>query len=45
MIGAPQLHGSGRVVYPQPPGMVELLARTRGFSADAQSGNIHFERY
>jgi ferredoxin--NADP+ reductase len=45
MIGVPRPQPDGRLVYPQPPGMVELLTRERGFRADAQDGNIHFERY
>ena len=46
MIGAPRLEG-GRRVYPQAPGMIELLERERGFRAfDPEGGiNVHFERF
>ena len=45
MVGAPRAQADGQLVYPQPPGMVELLSRERGFMSDAHTGNIHFERY
>jgi ferredoxin/flavodoxin---NADP+ reductase len=45
MVGAPRVQAGGQSVYPQPPGMVELLEHECGFSADAETGNIHFERY
>jgi len=49
MIGVPDKdRDTGRLVYPQPPGVIELLTR-RGFQADQPSlklkGNIHYEEY
>ncbi len=48
MIGVPvKDKGSGQLVYPQPPGVIELLEK-RGFKADQGSkakGNVHFEEY
>ena len=41
------LKESGRLVYPQPTGVIEILEK-RGFKADQGSkarGNIHFEEY
>jgi ferredoxin/flavodoxin---NADP+ reductase len=39
---------SGQIVYPQPPGVIEILTR-RGFQVDVPSqklkGNIHYEEY
>ena len=45
MVGAPRLQ-DGRLVYPQPPGIVQLLEE-RGFHCAPQEHrvNIHFERY
>jgi ferredoxin--NADP+ reductase len=45
MVGVPRPQPDGQFVYPQPPGMVEVLTRERGFRSDPESGNIHFERY
>lgn len=47
MIGIPEKGPSGERVYPQPPGVIEIL-EGRGFHADhsmRQRGNIHFEKY
>lgn len=48
MIGAPDKDKTGRLVYPQPPGVVGLLEE-RGFRVDQpqakEHGNIHFEKY
>jgi ferredoxin--NADP+ reductase len=49
MIGVPtRSPGGGEWVYPNPPGVVEVLER-RGFQADRpqakMKGNIHFEEY
>ena|SRR5437773_697539 len=48
MIGVPvKDKGSGQLVYPQPPGVIEILEK-RGFKADQGSkarGNVHFEEY
>jgi ferredoxin--NADP+ reductase len=49
MIGVPSKDkDTGRLVYPQPTGVVEILER-RGFQADQPQvkvkGNIHFEEY
>ncbi len=46
MIGPPRTLPSGRV-FPEPPGMVELLEETRGFNDDPARGplNVHYERY
>ncbi|MFQ5599094.1 MAG: ferredoxin--NADP reductase [Candidatus Krumholzibacteriia bacterium] len=44
MLGRPR-QDAGRRVYPQPPGMIELLEQ-RGLRADPPEGaHIHFERY
>ena len=46
MVGRPRLQGGERL-YPQPPGMVEILETRFGFDAGSaeEPGNIHFERY
>ena len=50
MIGVPgrRTASTGERVYPQPPGVVEILER-RGFQVDQPQvkikGNIHFEEY
>ena len=46
MIGAPRIV-EGRLVYPPALGMVEILARERGFGVDPHDPhiNLHFERY
>ena len=49
MIGAPEKdRETGRRVYPQPAGVIELLER-RGFRADQANikfkGNVHYEEY
>ncbi|MFO0970463.1 MAG: ferredoxin--NADP reductase [Gemmataceae bacterium] len=49
MIGVPEVdRPSGRTVYPQPPGVVEILEK-RGFRRDQPAlkvrGNVHFEEY
>jgi ferredoxin--NADP+ reductase len=49
MIGLPEKdRESGQLVYPNPPGMVEILQK-RGFRTDQPAqkikGNIHFEEY
>ena len=46
MIGLPETDDDGNPHYPQPEGVVELLA-TRGFvlSRRNQPGNIHYEEY
>ena len=49
MIGVPTKDRvTGRMVYPQPPGVIEILER-RGFQVDQHNvkfkGNIHFEEY
>ncbi len=49
MIGVPEKdRESGARVYPQPPGVIELLEK-RGFRADQANikfkGNVHFEEY
>ena len=49
MIGAPRVdRQTGQALYPQPPGVVEILGR-RNFKMDMPSikfiGNIHFEEY
>lgn len=46
MIGAPHKAPDGHVVFPEPPGMVEVFAR-RGFQFDqsSESANLHFEKY
>lgn len=49
MIGVPQRNReTGEVVYPQPPGVIEIL-EARGFRADIAAvkykGNVHFEEY
>jgi hypothetical protein len=46
MIGPPRTLPSGRV-FPEPPGMVELLEETRGFNDDPtlRPVNVHYERY
>jgi len=49
MIGVPEKDKeTGARVYPQPPGVIELLEQ-RGFRADQANikfkGNIHFEEY
>jgi ferredoxin--NADP+ reductase len=49
MIGVPEKdRETGKVVFPQPPGVIELLTR-RGFQADQPKlkvkGNIHYEEY
>src|SRR5207244_4143768 len=49
MIGVPEKdRASGALVYPKPPGVIELLTR-RGFQTDRPAqklrGNIHYEEY
>lgn len=49
MIGVPEKdRASGQRVFPQPPGVIELLER-RGFQLDNHSmktvGNLHYEEY
>jgi ferredoxin--NADP+ reductase len=49
MIGVPEKDKStGELVYPQPPGVIEILTR-RGFRTDRPAqklrGNIHYEEY
>jgi ferredoxin--NADP+ reductase len=46
MIGLPEGDGNGEAVFPEPTGVVELLA-DRGFTLDRrrQPGNIHYEEY
>jgi ferredoxin--NADP+ reductase len=49
MIGVPDKEReTGRLLYPQPPGVIEILER-RGFRRDQPSlklkGNIHYEEY
>ncbi len=49
MIGVPAKdRETGQLVYPQPPGVIEILER-RGFQCDQpqvkMKGNIHFEEY
>ena len=46
MIGRPH-DEDGRTVYPEPPGVIEILETRFGFRADrpGRPGNIHFERY
>lgn len=46
MIGIPHASDNGQPNYPQPAGMIELLAR-RGFQPDERGrpGNIHYEKY
>ena len=46
MIGVPKKEPDGRIVYPQPTGVVELL-EARGFKVERprEPGNIHFEEY
>jgi ferredoxin--NADP+ reductase len=49
MIGVPEKsRETGERIYPQPPGVIELLER-RGFRSDMPQlkikGNIHFEEY
>jgi hypothetical protein len=49
MIGIPEKdRATGEPVYPQPPGVIELLAK-RGMTIDEPArklrGNIHFEKY
>jgi ferredoxin--NADP+ reductase len=47
MIGVPERdRQSGEMVYPQPPGVIEILQR-RGFRMDQAKapGNIHYEKY
>ena len=46
MIGLPARDREGRLVFPEPSGLVEVLAH-RGFQLDEprQPGNIHVERY
>jgi len=46
MIGIPRLDDSGNRIYPEPPGVIELLEQ-RGFHADlhGRAGNVHFEKY
>jgi len=49
MIGIPEKdRATGEVVYPQPPGVIELLVK-RGMTIDEPArklrGNIHFEKY
>lgn len=49
MIGIPEVdRATGAKVYPQPPGVIEILER-RGFRVDDKRarvrGNIHFEKY
>ncbi len=49
MIGVPEKeHASGARVYPQPPGVIEILEK-RGFQTDVPSqkikGNLHYEEY
>ncbi len=49
MIGVPiRDKATGSVTYPQPPGVIEILA-ARGFQADVSAtkfkGNVHFEEY
>jgi ferredoxin--NADP+ reductase len=49
MIGAPSTdRATGAVIYPQPPGVIEILSR-RGFKMDQPAvkfrGNIHLEEY
>jgi len=46
MIGAPHHDRTGHFVFPEPPGMVELLLH-HGFRLDhpRRPGNVHFEKY
>jgi len=49
MIGVPTTdRATGQIVYPQPPGVVEILTK-RQFQIDQPSvklkGTIHFEEY
>ncbi|QDU41044.1 Ferredoxin--NADP reductase [Maioricimonas rarisocia] len=46
MIGAPQHDRTGHFVFPEPPGMVELLLHL-GYRLDRprKPGNVHFEKY
>jgi ferredoxin--NADP+ reductase len=49
MIGVPSKNrDTGEFVYPQPPGVIEILER-RGFQTDQPQakikGNLHFEEY
>jgi ferredoxin/flavodoxin---NADP+ reductase len=49
MIGVPEKeHATGERVYPQPPGVIEILEK-RGFRTDMPSqkikGNLHYEEY
>jgi ferredoxin--NADP+ reductase len=49
MIGVPEKdRDTGRRVFPQPPGVIELLEQ-RGFQADQPpnkvKGNVHYEEY
>lgn len=46
MIGLPKREPDGQIVYPEPPGMAEVLT-LQGFRLDQprQSGNVHFEKY
>lgn len=46
MIGLPERGQGNTLVYPEPPGMVEVLVR-RGFQLDEPHapGNLHFEKY
>lgn len=46
MIGLPKKTADSRLVYPEPPGMVELLDHA-GFTLDRphRPGHVHFEKY
>lgn len=46
MIGLPHKAPDGHLIYPEPPGMVEVLTH-RGYQLDGPHnvGNIHFEKY
>lgn len=46
MIGLPRRDASRQMIFPEPPGVVEVLVR-RGFVLDEPrvAGNIHYEKY
>jgi len=45
MLGIPQKTPDGQIVFPEPPGMIEVFA-DRGFQFERESWpNIHFESY
>lgn len=46
MIGVPKKDRDGSLIYPEPPGTIEIL-ESQGFTIDrpGHAGNIHFEEY